>query len=106
MRRRTVHKTHKTARGHTWKRSNLVNPAKGRELILREIKDAIDKEMRLLSKLSQVSDEDLERITVRDILVEIIKNHNIPTATHQVITESDIQELNDYCARALSEIVS
>ncbi len=106
MRQNTGHRNQKTIKGPTWKRANLVNPTKGRELILRAARHEIDKEMRHLSKLENLSEENGDSVFVRDILVKIIKTHNIPTATHNTLTAADISELNAYYARALSKIMS
>ncbi len=105
MRQNTGHRNQRTIKGPTWKRANLVNPDKGRELILRATKHEIDKEMRRLSKLEDASDQKSEDFLVRDILVKIIKTHNIPTATHTTLTQADITELNEYYARELRKIM-
>lgn len=104
MRKNTGHKNQRTVKGPTWKRANLVDPARGRELILRAAKHEIDREMRRLAKLEDASDQQSDSVLVRDILVKIIKMHNIPTATHTALTQADIIELNAYYARELRKI--
>lgn len=104
MRKNTGHRNQKTIKGPTWKRANLVNPTRGRELIMRAARDEINREMRRLVKQEDAGEPKVESVLVREILVKLIKTHNIPTATHTTLTGDDIVELNEYYARELRKI--